>query len=182
MRGNGEGIVSTLAFELTPAAIFGSAVAFGSATGLALPQLSSAPLAAGGAAFGAAWLVLRRIGSKRRPYALPKFDAADFEPDEQIDDIEELVTALGQSHEEPDELILDKIFEAPKPDELVLDDVLEALEPESRVVQLFQQKDAPTAGELQERIERHLRSAPQLVPDATDELREALSALRQSLR
>jgi hypothetical protein len=179
MRRNGEGIVSTLAFELTPAAIFGSAVAFGSATGLALPQLSSAPLAAGGAAFGAAWLVLRRIGSKRGPYVLPKFDAADFEPDEQIDDVEELVTALGQSHEEPDELILDKVFEAPKPDEIVL---LEALEPESRVVQLFQQTDAPTAGELHERIERHLRSAPRLVPDATDELREALSALRQSLR
>ena len=182
MRENGEGIVLSLAFELTPAAIFGSAVAFGGATVLALPQLSSAPLAAGGAAFGTAWLLLRRIGSKQPPYVLPEFDAADFKPDEQSDDIEELVTALGQPPEELDELILDKIFEDPRPNELVLDDVLEALEPESRVVQLFQPTDTPTAGELQERIERHLRSAPRLVPDATEELREALTALRQSLR
>jgi hypothetical protein len=182
MRGNGEGIVSLLAFELAPAGIFGSAVAFGGATGLAVPQLSSAPLAAGGAAFGAAWLVLRRIGSKRRHYVLPQFDAADFEPDERIDDVEELVLALGQPHEELAELILDEVFEAPRPDELVLEDILEALEPESRVVQLFQPKDAPTAGELQERIERHFRSARHPVPDATEELREALSLLRQSLR
>jgi hypothetical protein len=65
-------------------------------------------------------------------------------------------------------------------EELVLDDVLQALGPESRVVRLFEPSD--TAGELQERIDRHLRSAPRPVPDATQELHDALAALRRSLR
>ena len=147
-----------------------------------MPQLSAPPTAAGGAAFGAAWVALRRIGAVRRPFTLRDFELGEFEPVEQVDDIEELVLVLGQRHEELDELVLDEVLEAPRPDELVLDDVLQALEPESRVVQLFQPREAPTAGELHERIERHLRSAPRLVPDATEELREALSALRQSLR
>jgi hypothetical protein len=182
MRGNGEGIVSALAFEFTPAAIFGSAVAFAGATALALPPLSPAPVAAGGAALGAALIALRWIGSKGRVYAIPRFDAPDFEPQDRIDDIEELVLALAEPGDELEELVLEDVFEVPVSDELVLEDVVETPEDDPRVVQLFQPKETPTAGELHERIERHLRSAPRLVPDATDELREALSALRQSLR
>ena len=40
-----------------------------------------------------------------------------------------------------------------------------------------------TAGEMQARIERHLNSSPpQSPPDATQELHDALAALRRSLR
>jgi hypothetical protein len=63
---------------------------------------------------------------------------------------------------------------------LELDDVLAAIEPESRVVQLFEANDS--AGEMQARIDRHLRSSPRQVPDATQELHDALAALRRSLR
>ena len=182
MQGNGQGIFSALAFEFTPAAIFGSAVAFASATALALPPLSPAPLAAGGAASGVACLALRRIGSKRRPYALPEFEPSDFGFEDRIDDIEELVLALGEPGYAPDELILEEVYDAAASEELILDEVYGALQPGSRVVQLFQPKETPTAGEMHERIERHLRSGPRPVPDATEELREALSALRQSLR
>jgi hypothetical protein len=68
--------------------------------------------------------------------------------------------------------------------ELMLDDPLTPPEPDSRVVQLFAAK--PSAGELVNRIERHLgRSAPAGLPgpaDATDALRRALDELRRSLR
>ena len=66
-------------------------------------------------------------------------------------------------------------------EELVLDDVLAAVEEDSRVVRLFEPND--TAGEMHARIEDHLRSAPrQTPPDATQELHDALAALRRSLR
>jgi len=68
--------------------------------------------------------------------------------------------------------------------ELMLYDPLPPPEPDSRVVQLFAAK--PSAGELVNRIERHLgRSAPAGFPapaDATDALRRALDELRRSLR
>lgn len=58
-----------------------------------------------------------------------------------------------------------------------------AFDADSRVVQLFDPQAGPTAGELSERIDRHLASpGSRPIPDASAELRDALSALRQSLR
>lgn len=164
---------SALAFELAPAAVFNFAVAFAVASLLeqaGLGELAApASVAAGIAAFLTAWLAIRRFGSSDMRFALPRFDNQQLEL-------------------EPDELLLTDVFHAPAAqqsaeDELLLDDVLASIDPDSRVVQLFDPKAMPTAGELQERIDRHLRGDPvQPIPDATRELHEALAALRQSLR
>ncbi len=72
-------------------------------------------------------------------------------------------------------------------DELILDDILAELGPESRVVRLFDRAAMPTPGQLNARIERHLREAPpqqvqRLQPaDASEALHEALAELRRSL-
>lgn len=57
-------------------------------------------------------------------------------------------------------------------DPLVLDDILAEMVPESRVVRLFgPPEDAPTAGELKERIDRHLSDQPLLHrPQDSEEL------------
>jgi hypothetical protein len=69
---------------------------------------------------------------------------------------------------------------------LVLDDVIAELGPDSRVVRLFDPAAMPTAGELNQRIARHLvRGAPSAPPpphDASGALHEALAELRRSLR
>ena len=68
--------------------------------------------------------------------------------------------------------------------ELILDDPLPHPQPDSRVVQLFAAR--PNAGELVNRIERHLgrsTTGPTPTPaDASDALRRALDELRRSLR
>ena len=75
--------------------------------------------------------------------------------------------------------------------ELLLDDPVSAPPAPSRVVSLFSGgEDAlPTAGELQRRIDRHRgapaiphQSGPQVIPDASHALFEALADLRRSLR
>jgi hypothetical protein len=70
-----------------------------------------------------------------------------------------------------------------EPAELLLDDVLARLGPESRVVRLFDPSAMPSAGELQYRIDRHVRKDGLLsaLPDASQALYEALSELRRSL-
>jgi hypothetical protein len=176
MKIGGENIFWPLAFEFAPAAIFGSAVAFATATWLALPPFEMTPLAAGGVAFGAVWLCLHKFAS-RETFHLTDFEEpeADFQLSavgellEQAD-VAAIVDRLGQS----------SVREEPKTEELELDDVLAAVESDSRVVQLFEAND--TAGEMQARIDRHLRSSPRQVPDATQELHDALAALRRSLR
>lgn len=75
--------------------------------------------------------------------------------------------------------------QAPEPEEpLVLDDVIAQLAPDSRVVRLFDPVAMPTAGELNQRIERHLvrGAAPAAPADASQALHEALAELRRSLR
>ena len=69
----------------------------------------------------------------------------------------------------------------PEADELVLDSIVAGIGPESRVVRLVQ--PMPTAGELQARIDDHLRGPVDVEPvvDAAEELRIALAELRQSL-
>jgi hypothetical protein len=176
MKNGGESIFWALAFEFAPAAIFGAAVGFATATWLALPPLGTTPAAAGAAAFGAVWLGLNRFGSRGKAFPI-----ADFEQQE----IEVELSAVGELLEEADVVALVEHLGAssakPAGEELVLDDVLAAMEPESRVVRLFDANH--TAGEMQARIDRHLRSSPrQIPPDATQELHDALAALRRSLR
>jgi hypothetical protein len=165
-------MVWAVAFEVLPAAIFGGAVGLSSAAALAAPFASMTPVSAGAAAFGCAWLILRRIGSPRRLY-VHEFDLSAFEPQEadQEPELDELV--LDEPIVELDELILDELALERSP----------AAQEESRVIRLFNPAEMQTAGEMQAQIERHLRTASrQVVPDATQELHEALAALRQSLR
>lgn len=178
MKKHGAGIIWSLAFEVLPATVFGAATAFCSATFLSSPLLSTSPLAAGAAAFGGTWLMLRSLGSPSRRLYLPEFDLGsvvatlETEPEELI--LEDVL----------DELILeDELQPAIPEDELVLDNPLPHVEEDSRVIRLFDPAKMQTAGELHARIERHLQGAsrPDL-PDATQELHEALAALRQSLR
>jgi len=175
MRG-GENIGWALAFEFAPAAIFGSATAFATATFLALPQLGMEPVAAGAAAFGGIWLALSKFGSQGRALPLPEFERPPLE-----------LSALSELLEQADVVgIVEQLGAAPAAkreidEELVLEDVLEAIESDSRVVRLFEPSD--TAGEMQARIERHLHSARhQAQANAAQELHEALAALRRSLR
>ena len=70
---------------------------------------------------------------------------------------------------------------------MILDDPLPQPAADSRVVALFGTDAAPTAGDMQRRIDRHLAreqdsSPPRLAPDATDALHEALDEIRRSLR
>ncbi|WP_260483743.1 hypothetical protein [Sphingomicrobium flavum] len=69
----------------------------------------------------------------------------------------------------------------PSPDEpLVLDDILAEMQPESRVARLFGAPDeVPTAGELKERIDRHLGEQPPLLPERHARLPEDMSTGQQ---
>ena len=165
-----------LAFEVAPAAIFGGSVGFATAAYLAEPLLAITPVSAGAAAFGAVWLGLSKFASPTARFPISEFEEpqVDYEQSALSELLEQadvvgIVEQLGASSDQ-------------KPaEELVLDDVLAAVEADSRVVRLFEPND--TAGEMHSRIEDHLRSAPrQTPPDATQELHDALAALRRSLR
>ena len=178
MSGGSNRIGPALAFEFTPAVIFGSSVGYATAAWMALAPFSMTPVVSGAAAFGGIWLALNRFAAQQRPFPLIEFEQTPLET--QLSAVSELleqadvvgiVEQLGASASEKREV----------EDELVLDDVLEAIESESRVVRLFEPKD--TAGEMQARIDQHLRSTPrQALPDAAQELHDALAALRRSLR
>ena len=177
MQGRGQSIGLALAFEFTPAVIFGTAVAISAATWLALPPLDMTPAASGAAAFGGIWLALNKFGSPKKGFPLAQFEQPQLEIE---------LSAVGELLEEAtvvgivEQLGAQLATETEPAEELVLDDVLEAIGPEDRVVRLFEPND--TAGDMQERIDRHLRSGPRPVPDATQELHDALAALRRSLR
>ena len=141
----------------------------------------AAPLA-GMIAF-AIGLVVMRAASRTTPRPARSYEFATdsaFSPELLLDSMwKEAVAGDG-------ELLLDQPVEEQIEAlaELMLDDPLPPTQPGSRVVQLFVAR--PNAGELVNRIERHLgRSAPPHSPapaDATDALRRALDELRQSLR
>lgn len=171
-------------FDLAAAAIPGGAAAY-SANRLAplldWPPSIAAPLAALIAfVFGLA--VMRAASRQVRPaetsYAFSTDSA--FSSELLLDSIWEEAIAGDQI------LVLDQPVDQQihALAELMLDDPLPLPEPDSRVVQLFAAK--PSAGELVNRIERHLgRSTPAGLPgpaDATDALRRALEELRRSLR
>ena len=184
MQGRGENFGWTLALEFTPAAIFGTAAALSVAERFALPQFEVMPLGIGLASFVAAWLVLRIFRGMEPAYPMPRFDLGEL--DREFVAVTRAAREQEFEFEELDEFELDEFFEPPEDfaeeDELVLEDVLAAIEPGSRVVRLFEPDGTP--GELHARIERHLRGAsrPSGPPDATQELHEAIAALRRSLR
>lgn len=171
-----NGWAQALALELAPAALFNFAVAFAVATSMrqsGLDELAAAAsVTAGIAAFLLAWLGLRNLGRPGRRFALPLFDHPPVEA--------EFSDELLLTERVPAGVAAQQYTE----DELLLDDVLQSLGPDARVVRLFRPNGIPTAGELQARIDRHLRSnsPPVELPDATQELHEAILALRQSLR
>lgn len=172
--------------EVTGAAAAGLAAGF-AALKLA-PSFGFAPVAgmtaSGLAVFSLGLLGMRMVKPDAREHAFAEFS---FEPIGTV----EMMDAAG---EEP--LLLDVIYEQSAvsrdiagSDELLLDDPL-VVDPASRVVQLFAGQQLPTAGQLQDRIERHLaagarhsvRNGEEPVPDASAALYAALTDLRRSLR
>ncbi|HET6942324.1 MAG TPA: hypothetical protein VFH89_09205 [Sphingomicrobium sp.] len=161
---------------MAPALIFGSAVAISTATWLVLPPLDMTPVASGAAAFGGIWLALNRFGAPRG-FPIPQFERPEIEVElSSVGELLKEATVVGIV----EQLGAQQVGESESAEELVLDDVLEAIGPNDRVVRLFEPND--TAGKMQERIDRHLHSGPRQVPDATQELHDALAALRRSLR
>jgi hypothetical protein len=160
------------------------APSFGFAPGLAL-------LAGFCATFVLAFSTMRAIPPEPRLLVLPAFAQPELQ-----DDVLLLVEALARDellldtpYVAPGELLLDTPLDEPADlsavAELVLDDPLPAPTPDSRVVQLFAGGRMPTAGQLQQRIDRHLAASerPAVVrQDASDALSEALAELRRSLR
>lgn len=135
--------------------------------GVTLPERGAVGAAAGALAYVAIVRVLRSVQPNGRRLPVPVFDVREIEA------------------VEPEELLLTERFDPPPGQEpLILDDILGELNPDSRVVRLFDPAAMPTAGELNDRIQRHLvRGAPQAPPqDASQALHDALAELRRSLR
>lgn len=140
--------------------------------------IEGAVLAGFGGMFVAAFAVMRAVPAEPRKLALPEFD-----PLAGLDD----VLLLDEPLEQLDELLLDRPLmeaEVEAVAELLLEDALLAPEPDSRVVQLFAPGRMPTAGQLRDRIDRHLADGDSgsRISDASDALSEALAELRRSLR
>jgi len=175
MNGGIRSIGLALALELAPATLFGASVGFAALRAGGQPLAIAA--SAGAAALLLAWAGLSRIGKDQPSLDLPAFEVDQFPEAESVDlhDAEEAVACEPLRADAPPYVSLD---------ELLLDDVLANLPPDSRVVRLFDSAPVPTAGELQARIDRHLRAEhrPIAPPDASHELHEALDALRRSLR
>ena len=140
--------------------------------------MATSVLVAGGGVFVAAFTAMRAVPAEARHLALPDFNTSVL-----LDD----VLVLDEPYEMIDELLLDQpLIEAgcEAVAELLLDDPLPAAAPDSRVVLLFADGRMPTAGQLKNRIDRHLADGarPGTPSDASDALSEALAALRRSLR
>jgi hypothetical protein len=116
-----------------------------------------------------------------RPFELPELE---LDPVEELvlTDADRLKHTIAQLS---DELVLTAAERLhPTGDELVLDDILAELGPDSHVVRLFDPAAMPTAGQLNARIEQHLRGSPSPAApqDASQALYEALNELKRSLR
>ena len=146
----------------------GSASLFAGAAGYSALLLASpaAGAVAAAIAFAGAYGALGRI-DRQPSFGLPEFAVSAVEAEEL------LLTELT-------ELLLVETVQAD--DELLLEDRLAEPEPDSRVIRLFDPRTLPTAGELHDRVERHLSKGSAAYPDATSELHEALTALKNSLR
>ncbi len=149
------------AVDSAAAACLGAAVAVSI---LLLGDGGIAGLAAGALTWFAARRALGRIGGAPMPFAVPDFAPAPVE-----------IAAAPELLLTPDQIVADEA--------LLLDDELAGPAADARVVRLFDPAAIPTAGELQRRIDRHLRvtSPPLAVPDDSGALHEALAVLRRSL-
>jgi len=181
MRGGKHERIEKLV-DFGAAAVFTAAVC-GSLFGLLRSVVAEPYLAAGAASSAAvtflfAFRLLQRIGANSPDFALRTFELPGFG----FDEMEELLLT------EQVELLLtdaDRVRPRRSPEEeLVLSDILAKLGPDSRVVRLFDPAAMPTPAQLNDRIERHLRSSSQQAgqPDASDALYQALNELRRSLR
>lgn len=123
-------------------------------------------------------LIMRQIGGEGVSYELRAFTpgALSFEAPEELLLTEQVELLLTDA----ERLRPSRSSE----DELVLDDILAKLGNQSRVVRLFDPAAMPTPGQLNARIEDHLRHAPtkDAAPDASEALYQALTELRRSLR
>ena len=170
-------------FDLVAAAIPGAAAAYSANRLAPLHDWSPAvavPLA-GLLALMMGLLFMRAATRRARPIAKPYSFSSDaaFSTELLLETMwEEAVAADCELLDQPLEDRIETLAE------LVLDDPLPVPKPDSRVVQLFAAR--PNAGELVNRIERHLgRTMPSPLPapaDASDALRRALDELRHSLR
>ena len=124
---------------------------------------------AAGSCYAGTSLLQRLSGDQH--LQLPYFEPAEWQFAETIED-------------SLDELVLEVLATPPDGEagELLLEDPLEPVCDRSQVIRLFDPSQMPTAGELHERIDRHLATGPRALPDSTQELHAALSALRQTLR
>ena len=137
-----------------------------------------ASLIGGVATFAVAFIAMRIIPAETRMLALPQFHGVVLEDELLLD---QPVDA------DFDELLLDQPLmetEVAAVAELLLDDPLPVAAVDSRVVQLFADGRMPSAGQLLNRIDRHLTESGKAAAasDASDALSEALAELRRSLR
>lgn len=168
--GVGQATGASRAVDIGAAAIFAGAIGYS----ILLTTASEAGAAAAAAAgFITISLALGRI-DEPRSFRLPEFGL------------------LEPAHDAEDALLLTELAELLLTDivggigdlsrELLLEDRLDQPTDDSRVIRLFDPRALPTAGEMHERIEEHLRGEQAAYPDATAELHRALSDLRRSLR
>lgn len=147
---------------------------------------SIASLIAGVGVFGAAYVAMRLVPAEARHLDLRHFHALVLEDELLLDQPVEFDELLLDQPIEFDELLLDQplIAGSEAIAELLLDDPLPVPAIDSRVVQLFAEGRMPNAGQLRDRIDRHLADAGKQAPstDASDALSEALAELRRSLR
>lgn len=177
------------AVDRLAAAIFAASVGFAAFIGLqrliSQPQLTIAAASSAGVAFLLAATLLQRVAAERPRFQVPVFELPVLD----LAEVGELLLT------EQTELVLtdaDRVqapVAQPTEEELILDDILAKLGPDSRVVRLFDRAAMPTPGQLNARIERHLRGdhaserTPAIQPaDASQALHEALAELRRSLR
>jgi hypothetical protein len=148
------------------AAVFAAAVGFAVYRWLEPGMVQSQLIALTGigsvAAFVPCWQALAQVDKREPDFRVPLIDLGAVVPSR------------------PSELLLtddDRLA-----DELLLEDVLPQIARDSRVVQLFDPSAMPTAGQLKERIDRHLERAPPDSPvDASQALYDALAELRIEL-
>ena len=182
MRGRGEERIEA-AVDSVAAALFGAAV---SCSIFLLFQNAVAAIGAGVIGALLAVALLRRVQAIAPRFEIAVFRVSDLEL-ASADEL--LLTELAELLlTEQVELVLtdsDRLRPATRDEsELVLDDILAELGPDSRVVRLFDPSAMPTPGQLNARIERHLRDGqePAAPADASNALHEALAELRRSLR
>lgn len=141
--------------------------------------------------FAASLAFMRAIGKGEPQFAIRTFAPADGNDESEVPELlldapidDDVLLRVVEAELPP--LVLDQPYVDGQVDELaelLLNDAIPPPAPHSRVVQLFATQAKPTAGQLADRIDRHLGHAS-VVPrfDATDALHEALDELRRSLR